>query len=286
MTAAYFTDSCCDLPQSYAEERDLTIVPMSYRVDGVDYVDDYGLSLSYHDFYEKLRAGIPSSTSQVTSAQYEAAFAPALQAGRDVVCLAFSSALSSTYESALLAKRNLEERYPGRSVYVIDSLCASMGQGLLTHLMLNKRDEGLSTQEVVAWVEENKGRLCHWFTVYDLNHLKRGGRVSAAAAFFGTMLSVKPVLHVDDQGRLIPMEKVKGRARSVQSLFDHMKQTAQENQTIFISHGDSEADALRLKEMIQQEFGIQDIRINFIGPIVGSHSGPDTLALFFLGAPR
>ncbi len=135
-------------------------------------------------------------------------------------------------------------------------------------------------------MEENKGRLCHWFTVYDLNHLKRGGRVSAAAAFFGTMLSIKPVLHVDDQGRLIPMEKVKGRARSVQSLFDHMKQTAQENQTIFISHGDGEADALRLKEMIQQEFGIQDIRINFIGPIVGSHSGPDTLALFFLGAPR
>lgn len=286
MRAAYFTDSCCDLPLSYAKERDFTILPMTFRLEDREYEDDGGLSLSNHDFYEALRGGKTSSTSQITAQKYEAAFAPVLEKGQDVVYLCFSSALSSSYESACLAAKELKERFLEREIYVIDSLCASMGQGLLCHLMLDKRDEGLSDREVVAWVEENKGRLCHWFTVGDLGHLRRGGRVSATAAFFGTLLSIKPVLHVDDEGRLVPVERVKGRTKSVFSLYEHMQQSAQENAIVFISHGDCEADALRLRDRVKEELGIQNFKIGPIGPVIGSHSGPDTLALFFLGVPR
>ena len=163
-----------------------------------------------------------------------------------------------------------------------------MGQGLLAHYALNNRDAGMSLAENVAWLEENKGKVCHWFTVFDLNHLRRGGRVSAAAAFVGTMLSIKPVLHVDDAGRLIPVEKAKGRARSIRALLDHMKATVirPEEQVVFISHGDSEADAQALADSIRQQWNVQEIKIHNIGPVIGSHSGPDTIALFFLGEPR
>lgn len=288
MAVRFFTDSCCDLPKEYVQERDFSNMPMLYTVDGKDYYDDYGESLSYHDFYEKLRAGIPSVTAQLTASYLEEQFTPWLEKGDDIFYLVFSSALSGTYQSALLAKNELAQKFPERRVEIVDSISASMGQGLLMHHILNLRDEGKSLDEILDWTQKNKGRLCHWFTVYDLNHLKRGGRVTAAAAFFGTMLSIKPVLHVDDQGRLIAMEKVKGRPKAVKSLFEHMKATVQEpeGQTVFISHGDGEKDALLLADMVRQEFGITDIVIHHIGPIVGTHSGPDTLALFFLGSPR
>lgn len=288
MAYQIFTDSCCDLQQAYALEHALGVIPMSFRIDDQEYLDDYGASLPYHDFYEKLRAGGWSTTAQINSEEFAAWFTPVLERGEDILYLAFSSALSGTYQSALIAKADLEQRYAGRRVVVVDTLCASMGQGLLVHYALGNRDKGMDLEQNADWLEQNKGNLCHWFTVYDLNHLKRGGRVSAAAAFFGTMLSIKPVLHVDDKGRLIAMEKAKGRTRSVRALFEHMKETAimPQDQTVFISHGDSENDAKQLADMIREQWGITDIRINFIGPVIGTHSGPDTIALFFMGTKR
>lgn len=288
MAYRVFTDSCSDLQKEYAQERALTVIPMRYRIGEKDYLDDYGASMSYHDFYEKLRAGGSSTTAQINTADFEKAFSPVLEAGDDILYLAFSSALSGTYQSARIAKEELEEKYPGRTISVVDTKCASMGEGLLVHYALNNRDAGMDLAANTAWLEENKGKLCHWFTVYDLNHLRRGGRVSAAAAFLGTMLSIKPVLHVDDEGRLIAMEKAKGRARSIRALFDHMKATAikPEEQTVFISHGDSESDARQLADLIRTQLGVKDIRMNYIGPVIGTHSGPDTIALFFMGSPR
>lgn len=163
-----------------------------------------------------------------------------------------------------------------------------MGEGLLVEYVLNNRDAGMSLKENFDWVEKNKGRFCHWFTVADLNHLKRGGRVSAAAAFLGTMLSIKPVLHVDEEGRLIPMEKAKGRAKSIRALLEHMKATAiePEKQVIFISHGDAPEEAEGLAQMVRDTFGCKEVRVGNIGPVIGAHSGPGTIALFFVGSPR
>lgn len=197
-----FTDSCSDLPQSYGKERHFDIIPMIYRIDDTDYLDDG--SMSSHEYYEKIRGGSWSTTAQITSARFEEIFAPVLEGGEDILYIAFSSALSGTYHSGMVAKEELEAKFPGRKVLVADSKCASMGEGLLVEYVLNNRDAGMTLEENFDWVEKNKGRFCHWFTVADLNHLKRGGRVSAAAAFLGTMLSIKPVLHVDEEGRPHP----------------------------------------------------------------------------------
>ncbi|MGI5883846.1 MAG: DegV family protein [Candidatus Spyradocola sp.] len=288
MAYRVFTDSCSDLPKEYAIERELSVIPLRFHMEGKDYLDDFGQSMSCKEFYGKLRAGATSTTTQINTEQFLQTFTPVLAAGEDVLYIAFSSALSGTYQSANLAAEELRSQFPDRTIAVVDSLCASMGQGLLVHHALDNRDKGMTLEQSVAWLEENKGKLCHWFTVYDLNHLRRGGRVSAAAAFLGTMLSIKPVLHVDDAGRLIPVEKVKGRARSIRALLDHMKATAirPEEQVIFISHGDSEADARALADSIRQQWNVKDIKIHTIGPVIGSHSGPDTIALFFLGEPR
>lgn len=288
MPVRFITDSCCDLPKEYVEQRNFTVIPLQFRVDEADYFDDFGASLSPKDFYAKLREGKTSSTSQIVAENFMSVFTPFLERGEDVFYLAFSSALSGTYDNATLAAKNLEEKFPGRRVYVVDSRAASLGQGLFMHHVLNKRDEGMPVEEIAQWALDNRDHICHWFTVFDLNHLKRGGRVSAASAFFGTMLSIKPVLHVDNAGALIPMEKVKGRAKSIQALFAHMKETVIEPQghTVFISHGDNLPDAQLLGKMIQDEWGISDIMYNDIGPVIGSHSGPDTLALFFMGTTK
>ena len=281
-----FTDSCSDLPQSYGKERHFDIIPMIYRIDDTDYLDDG--SMSSHEYYEKIRGGSWSTTAQITSARFEEIFAPVLEGGEDILYIAFSSALSGTYHSGMVAKEELEAKFPGRKVLVADSKCASMGEGLLVEYVLNNRDAGMSLEENFDWVEKNKGRFCHWFTVADLNHLKRGGRVSAAAAFLGTMLSIKPVLHVDDEGRLIPMEKAKGRAKSIRALLEHMKATAiePEKQVIFISHGDAPEEAEGLAQMVRNTFGCKEVRVGNIGPVIGAHSGPGTIALFFVGSPR
>ena len=182
----------------------------------------------------------------------------------------------------------LAEQYPERKVVTVDTLAASMGEGLLVYLAVQQKKQGKSLEEVAKWVEDNRLKLSHWFTVDDLNHLKRGGRVSGAAAFFGTMLNIKPVLHVDDEGHLIPMEKVRGRRQSLDALVDHMAKTGIDNahQTVFISHGDCQSDVEYVADQIRRRFGTKDIHTNYIGPVIGTHSGPGTVALFFLAQNR
>lgn len=283
------TDSCCDLAQTQAEELDLTVLPLSLTLGDKTYRNWLdGREIGFSDFYNRIRGGEEAVTSAVNVGEFEAAMRPILQAGRDLLYLSFSSALSTTYQSAVIASRELQEEFPDRKALVVDSLCASLGQGLFVYLCAKKKAAGASLEELHAYAEETKGRVCHWFTVDDLYHLKRGGRVSAAAALFGTMLSVKPILHVDDQGRLIPMEKCRGRKASLLSLVDHMEKTVidPKDQTIFISHGDCLEEARFVAAEVTKRFGITDIHINYVGPVIGNHSGPGTMALFFLGAPR
>lgn len=283
------SDSTTDLPAELVEELGLHIVPMLYTINGKDYVNspnDSGLSSS--EFYDLLRQGKMSTTTQINMATFKDEFRPWLKKGMDILYICFSSGLSSTIGSARLAVEDLKEEFPDRRVLVVDSLSASMGEGLLVYHAAMKKREGLTLDQLAAWVQENRLHLAHWFTVEDLNHLKRGGRVSSAAALVGTMLNIKPVLHVDDEGHLIPVEKVRGRRASLESLVSHMAKTAADpgGQVVFISHGDALKDAEYVASKVREKFGVKTIYINPIGPIIGSHSGPGTVALFFLADKR
>ncbi len=283
------TDSTCDMPQEMADALGIAILPIRVVLEGKEYAHYLdGRELGFHDFYEKLRAGISAKTSAANMEEFLAQMEPALAAGRDVLYLGFSSALSSTYGVGAVTAAQLAEKYPERKIYAVDTLCASFGQGLLVYLAAQQRLQGKSIDEVKAYAEEIRPQLCHWFTVDDLQHLKRGGRVSAAAAAFGTVLNIKPVLHVDDEGRLVPVSKVQGRIASIKSLMKKMQETAVNpaEQVVFISHGDCEKEAKKLAEMIRENIGVKEIVINPIGPIIGAHSGPGTVALFFLGTER
>lgn len=283
------TDSCCDMTAALAEELELSVLPLSLHM-GEDVYRNWldGREIGFQEFYAKIRSGQLATTSAVSVGEFTAEMRKILSAGKDILCINFSSALSATYQSASIAAQDLREEFPDAKILVVDSLCASLGQGLLVYLCAKERQKGRSLEEVHAFAEETKGKVCHWFTVDDLNHLKRGGRVSAATAFFGTMLSIKPVMHVDDGGHLVPVSKARGRKSSLLALVDRMAATAIDpaNQTVFISHGDCEADARFVAEEITRRFGTRDIRINYVGPVIGNHSGPGTLALFFLGTQR
>ena len=280
------TDSCCDFrPEKYTE-LGLTAQPLMLTYRGhtrPDRSDD-----SIRALYAGLRAGEAASTAAVNTEGWAALIRGALDAGQDVLVMAFSSGLSTTYQSAVIAARELAESYPARKILVCDTLSASLGQGLLVYLCAREKEAGKTLEEVHAFAEETKGRVCHWFTVDDLNHLKRGGRISAATALFGTMLSIKPVMHVDDTGHLTAVSKARGRKASLLALVDEMEKTAIDprHQTVFISHGDCEADARFVAEEITRRFGVTDIHINYVGPVIGNHSGPGTMALFFLGTQR
>ena len=283
------TDSSADLSADMVKELELTVLPLAFTIQGKtyhNYPDDREMDPKV--FYKMLRSGEMATTSAVNVTAYTALLEPMLQAGKDILVLSFSSGLSATYQSSQMAVDELKERYPDRKIYAVDTLCASMGQGLLVWHAVQRKRQGGSIEEVRDWVEENKLRLCHWFTVDDLHFLKRGGRVSAATAVVGSMLQIKPVLHVDDEGHLINMGKARGRNASLTALVDHMEQTAVNpgGQTVFISHGDCLADAETVAADIRSRFGVQDIRINNVGPVIGAHSGPGTLALFFLGTKR
>lgn len=283
------TDSTADLPASLVEELDLQVYPMAFVLEEKAYRDyPDGRELDIHAFYESLRHGKMSSSSQINQQQMVDWVSPFLENGEDVLYLAFSSGLSGTYQSARLAQEELRERFPDRTFTVVDSLCASMGEGLLAYYAATMRQQGCTLEETAAWLEKDKLRLCHWFTVDDLHHLKRGGRVSPATAVVGTMLNIKPVLHVDDDGHLIPMEKVRGRRQSLEALVRHMKETIEnpEEQMIFISHGDCPQDAEYVAGRIRETMTVRDIRIHTIGPVIGTHSGPGTVAVFFLGSHR
>lgn len=283
------TDSSADLNQEMVQELGVTVLPLSFTIQGKtyrNYPDNREMDLPL--FYDMLRAGELATTSAVNVAEYTQAVEPILQEGKDVLILAFSSGLSSTYQASVLAAGELREKYPDRKIYTVDTLCASLGQGLLVYLAVQEQRKGKSIEEVRDWAEETKLHLCHQFTVDDLHFLKRGGRISATTAVVGSMLQIKPVLHVDNEGHLINIGKARGRQASLKALVDKMEKTVTEEgrKTVFISHGDCRKDAVTVADMVRERFGTQDIRINYVGPVIGAHSGPGTLALFYLGTER
>ncbi|NLB42065.1 MAG: DegV family protein [Clostridiales bacterium] len=288
MKPAIIIDSCTDLPYSYIKEHDITVVNLTYQFKGKENIDDFFQIIDPKTFYDEVRAGEMSTTSQVNSEQYIKNFRPFIEKNISIISLSFSSALSGSFGSSVLAKDMLLEEYPDADITLIDTKAASLGSGLIAWNAIEMLKEGVSKEEIVQWVEENKLKVAHWFTVGDLNHLKRGGRVSGATAFIGTILDIKPILHVDNEGRLIPVTKVKGRKKSIRALFEKLQETIvnPEGQTIFISHGDSLEDAQYLADLIKAKYNVKDIIINYVGPVIGSHSGPGTLALFFISSGR
>ena len=283
------TDSCCDLTAQLAEEQGVTVLPLSLLI-GEDSYRNYldGREIGFKEFYDKVRGGAMPSTSAVSVGDFEDAMRSVLETGKDLLYIAFSSALSTTYQSAAIAAESLKEEFPDAKIYTVDSKAASLGQGMYVYLCAQQKKTGKSVDEVYAYAEDIKLKVCHWFTVDDLNHLKRGGRVSATTALVGTMLSIKPILHVDDEGRLISVSKTRGRKASLLALVDEMEKTAidPKEQTIFISHGDCEDDAKIVAEEIRKRFGTETVVINYVGPVIGAHTGAGVIALFFVGTKR
>lgn len=283
------TDSTCDITREMAKKLNVTVIPLSFIMNGKTYQGSLDQkTISTEDFYSKLKSGEKVTTAQVNSEEFIDNFSPVLEDGTDILYIAFSSGLSGTCQSAFIAQKELAEKFPDRKVIVFDSLCASMGEGLLVYLACQKKDEGFSIDELHTWLKETMPKVAHWFTVDDLNHLRRGGRVSAGAALVGSMLSIKPVLHVDDEGHLSPVTKVRGRKTSLDTLVKKMQETAiePEKQIVFISHGNCLKDAEYVKEQIQSKMGTKMFEINVIGPVIGSHAGPGTIALFFIANGR
>ena len=279
------TDSSSDLPSSVAEAMGVQVIPLEVNMEGDIKLND---EIDIKEFYNYLRDKHGAKTSAVNMERFCEIFEPIVASGRDILYIGFSSGLSATYMAGKNACEELSEKYEGRKLIALDSLCASLGQGLLVKLAVDKKNTGATIDEVAAYIEEEKWHLAHWFTVEDLFFLKRGGRVSAATAVMGTVLQIKPVMHVDNAGKLINVEKARGRQASMKALFDKMKASAIKpaTQTVYISHGDCYDDAKKLADMVTAEWGITDILISEVGPVIGAHSGPGTLALFFLATER
>ena len=286
MSYQIITDSCCDYPTPMYETLGLTFVPLTVEFRGETFDDKNDDSLK--GMYDGLRAGEVAKTSAVNPSRWSEVIEPALEQGQDVLVLAFSSGLSTTCHSAVMAANELQEKYPERKIYVVDTLSASLGEGLLVWYACKKRDEGLSLEALRDWVTEMRFHLCHWFTVDDLMYLKRGGRISATTAIVGTMLGIKPVLHMDDEGHLISMSKARGRKASIEALAAKMGELGKDydNSTVFICHGDCIDDARYLEKIVREKYGAKNVVIGYTGAVIGSHSGPGTLALFFLGKNR
>ena len=286
MAYQIITDSCCDFTADMYQKLSLSVQPLTITYNGETFPDRNADSLK--EMYDGFRAGQSASTSAVNPDSWGCRMRSVLERGEDALVLAFSSGLSTTYQSAVIAAEELKAEFPDRRILVSDTLCASLGQGLLVWYACRKRDSGASMDEVYQWVEDNKLHLCHWFTVDDLMYLKRGGRISSATALVGTMLNVKPILHVDDEGHLVSVSKSRGRKASIQALAQKVSElgAGYDNSTMFISHGDCREDAELLASILKEKYGVKDVYINYVGAVIGSHSGPGTLALFFLGSHR
>ena len=280
------TDSGCDLPAVLLQSLQVEKVSLSVLFRGENRMDSVDEGIK--EFYDALRAGDIATTSAANPEGWRSVIEPAFRDGQDALVLAFSSGLSTTYQSAVIAAQELMEEYPDRTAYVVDTLCASLGEGLLVYSACRKRDEGMAPEALRDWVEENKLHLCHWFTVDDLMFLKRGGRVSSATALVGTMLQIKPVLHVDDEGHLVNVGKARGRKASIDALAKKVAELGEgfDNETMFISHGDCLEDAEYLARLLKEQHGVKHVHINHVGAVIGSHAGPSVLALFFFGAHR
>lgn len=282
------TDNTADLPYDFYKENDIAYMYLPYTLDGVIYGKDTELPVK--EFYDKMRSGSMPTTSQVNSEAAKQVWMPYLEQGKEILHLAFSSGLSGSCNSCALAANELMEEHPEYRIVVIDTLCASMGEGLFVYKAAEMKKAGKSLDEIAKWLEEHKLNFAHVFTVDDLNHLYRGGRVSRMTAILGTMINIKPLLHVDNEGHLIPLDKVRGRKRSLAALVDMMDKRLGsyrgKNDIIFISHGDCEDDARYVAELIKERYGIEKFLINPIGATIGTHSGPGTVALFFMGDNR
>ena len=277
------TDSTTDLPQSFYKEKGVRVVALSYIMDGVTYQDGNGLSGK--EFFDKIREGAMPTTSQINPEQTREALEPILKEGKDILYIAFTSGLSGSYNSVRIAAEELGEEYPDRKIIVVDSLCASMGEGMLLYKAVQQKEAGKSLVEVAEWVENNKLNICHDVTVDDLFHLHRGGRVSKTSAIVGTIIKIKPIIHVNEEGKLIVIGKERGRKKAMLSLVDRMEEKSNgfDNDVVMIVHGDAEEDAEFLKKEIQGRFGIDNIIINGIGAVIGSHTGPGVIAIFYMG---
>ena len=276
-------DSTVDLPKAFLEEKQVPVVSLSYIIDGATYRDGEGLTSK--EFYDKIREGAMPTTSQVNPEQARDLFEPILKGGTDILHIAFTSGLSGTYNSCRIAAEELSEEYPDRKIVVVDSLCAASGGGMLLYKAIELKEQGKSFDEIVTRVEENKLHVCHDVTVDDLFHLHRGGRVSKASAVVGTIIKIKPIIHVNDEGKLIVIGKERGRKKALQTLVERMEEKSQgfENDIVMITHGDALEDAEYVKGLIQDKFGITNIMINPLGTVIGSHTGPGVIALFYMG---
>ena len=285
MNFKIITDSCCDLSAQMAADLDLGVVALSVEMDGRSYVEG---EMTPKALYDHLRNGKLPKTAAVNPDGWAAAIRPALQNGQDVLVLAFSSGLSATYQSAVIAADELREEFPDRKLIVIDTLCAAVGQGLLVHTAAGLRRQGKTIEETAAWVEAHKLNVCHWVTVEDLMHLKRGGRISAATAVVGTMLNIKPIIRVDNNGKLESCGKCRGRKAALNYLLDRMAETYDPElcDTVFVGHGDCAADAEYLAKGVRERFGVKEVLINYIGAVIGAHTGPGVATVFFFGKHR
>lgn len=283
------TDTCANLPESIIEENNVHVLSFSFFVDGKEYFSyEEGKETDLAEFYRLMRDKKEITTSLVNVERMINCFEPMLQQGKDILYLCFSSGLSGTYQAATIAAEEMREKYPARKVYVLDTLAAALGQGLLVHFAIEQRKAGKSIEEVYQWQLDNRLRLCHWFTVDDLFFLKRGGRISAATAVVGTALNIKPVLHVDNEGHLINMEKARGRKKSLDMLVKHFEETAIEpgKTPVYISHGDCTEDAEYVAAKLKEKCGVSQVLIRVLDPVIGAHAGPGTVAVFFLGEHR
>ncbi|MBQ8356333.1 MAG: DegV family protein [Clostridia bacterium] len=280
------TDSSADLSAELLKQYNVESLPLAVTLEGQEPRPNNEIDTK--EFYAFLRSKKGAKTSAVAMEHFKEFFRPYLEQGKDVLYLGFSSGLSNTYNAGRIAAKELSEEYPERTVAAVDTLCASLGQGLLVYHAAKKRDAGASLEEVRAWVEENKLHLVHLFTVDDLFFLKRGGRVSAVTAVAGSALGIKPIMHVDNEGHLVKIGIKRGRRASLDELCSRMKELAfnPAEQTVFISHGDCEEDAKYLADRIRETMGVKEILIDYVGPVIGAHSGPGTMALFFLGKER
>ena len=278
------TDSGCDFTLAELEQMNVGRVPLSVLFKG-ELCDDFATDEERKVLYDGVRAGEMPTTSAVNPDGWANVMKPALEAGMDVLCLCFSSGMSTTYQSAVIAADELMEEYPGRTNRVIDTLAAALGQGLLVWHACAHRDAGESLAEVTAWVEANKLNICHWVTVEDLNHLKRGGRVSAATALVGTMLNIKPIIVVNDEGKLVSVGKARGRKAAIDFIAKKVAD-ATDKEMVFIGHGDCREDAETCAAILKEKYGVKNVHIGYVGAVIGAHTGPGVLVTFFLGEKR
>ncbi len=286
------SSSVYDLNNEFAKKHSITVLPYQYFINGEEYYDDKGLSsasMSAHEFYEKMRGGAMATTSMVNTERYVEFFTPFLEAGKDVVHIEFSSGLSGSFNNGLMTVAQLRKKYPDRKIEILDGLSASPGYGLLVYYAAEKRDAGASFEELIEYVEALKLKVIHWFAVDNLEYLRRGGRVSRASAFLGTMLNIKPVLAFNNEGKIIPIEKIRGRKKSLVEMIDKMEADIDnpDGQMVFIGHADAPEDAKMVEGLIKERFPtIKGTYIDTIGPVIGAHAGPSTIAIFYIGKQR